>query len=280
MPRALSTHLFVQRRLTVEILGQIEGAGLPAIEIFCARQHFDYTNAAQVRELAAWFADHALELRSLHSPIYRDTVWGRSGSRAVVNIAELEPARRQEAVDDVLRALEVAERMPFRLLVQHVGDKQEAFAPKKFDAARASLEHIMKFAQARGVEVLLENIPNELSSPPRLRELIENYGLPGLGVCFDTGHAHLGGGVEAAFEPLRHLVRSTHVHDNHGQEDDHLFPLQGSIEWDGAMRALGTATQEFPLQLEVRDTGAFADPLEKALESFRRLEERVPAPQR
>ncbi|MGH9862999.1 MAG: sugar phosphate isomerase/epimerase family protein, partial [Candidatus Acidiferrales bacterium] len=104
MQRALSTHLFVQRRLTVEILEQIEAAGLPSVEIFCARQHFDYTDAAQVRELAGWFADHALELRSLHSPLYRDTVWGRSGGRAVVNIAELEPGRRQEAVDEVLRA--------------------------------------------------------------------------------------------------------------------------------------------------------------------------------
>ncbi|MGH9862033.1 MAG: sugar phosphate isomerase/epimerase family protein, partial [Candidatus Acidiferrales bacterium] len=216
--------------------------------------------------------------RSLHSPLYRDTVWGRSGGRAVVNIAELEPGRRQEAVDEVLRALEVAERIPFRFLVQHVGDKQEDFAPKKFDTARASLDQILPFARARGVEVLLENIPNELSSPARLRELIEKYSLPALGVCFDTGHAHLGGGVEAAFEPLRDLVRSTHIHDNNGQEDDHLFPLQGSIEWDGAMRALGTGTREFPLQLEVRDTGELADPLEKALESYRRLEELVPAP--
>lgn len=279
MLRALSTHLIVNKKLTVAELERLEDAGLAAMEIFCARQHFDYTHPAQVRELAAWFADHALRLRSLHSPIYSDAEWGRTGARAALNIADLEPVRRQEAVDEVRRALAVADHLPFRYLVQHVGVAQESFDPKKLDAARASLESLCAFARPRGVQLLLENIPNGLSTPPRLRDFLETSGLPDLGVCFDTGHAHLGEGVEAAFEVLRPLVVSTHVHDNNGQRDDHLFPFQGTIDWEVAMRALTSGSQEFPLQFEVRDFGQFPDPLEKVLESFRRLEELVPAPQ-
>lgn len=279
MQRALSTHLFLNQNLTVAVLQRIEDAGLAAVEIFCARQHFDYTDRAQIRELAAWFADHALPLRSLHSPIYSDTEWGRTGARAAVNIADLEPARRQDAVDEVRRALEVAERLPFRYLVQHVGVAQESFDPRKLDAAQASLESLWESARARGVQLLLENIPNELSTPQRLRDVIAAAGLPGLGVCFDTGHAHLGGSVEDAFEGLRELVVSTHVHDNNGQGDDHLFPFQGTIDWEAAMRALASAAQDIPLQFEVRDHGEFPDPLAKVLECYRRLEELVPAPQ-
>ena len=32
-------------------------------------------------------------------------------------------------------------------------------------------------------------------------------------------------GVEAAFEIMKDRIRSTHVHDNDGKDDKHLFPL-------------------------------------------------------
>ena len=279
MDRALSTHLFVDRKLTPAILQQVEEAGLPAVEIFCARQHFDYADPAQVRELAAWFADHELELRSLHAPMYSDFEWGHSGSQAVVNLAELEPVHRQESLDQVKRALDVSERIPFRYMVLHVGVRGESFEPKKFDAALASLETLLAFARPRGVQLLLENTRNELSTPQRLRAFIDSLGFDALRVCFDVGHAHLCGSVEAHFELLRDLVVSTHVHDNHGLDDDHLFPFQGSIDWEATMRTLTSAAGDFPLQLELRDYGEFPRPLEKALEIFARLEELVPAPQ-
>jgi len=278
MQRALSTHLFVNHKLTTEVLRKVEEAGIPALEIFSAKQHFDYTDLTQVRDLAAWFRDHALQLRSLHSPLYKDYEWGKSHSGAVVNLAEPERLRRLQSVDEVKRCLEVAEQIPFRYLVQHLGVPHEEFALEKFDAAYSSLETLQLFAKQRGVTLLLENIPNELSTPQRLLEFLHYTRMSGLRICFDTGHAHLNAGVAADFEPLRDLVVSTHIHDNHGQADEHLFPFQGTIAWDAAMRALTTATEDIPLQLELRDHGAFPQPLEKVLEIYRRLEELALAP--
>ena len=42
MNHVLSTHLFVNHRLTVAWLNRVMQAGIPAVEIFCARQHLDY----------------------------------------------------------------------------------------------------------------------------------------------------------------------------------------------------------------------------------------------
>lgn len=279
MQRALSTHLFVNQRLTTDVLQQIEDARIPAVEIFCAKQHLDYTDAVQVRELARWFASHSLQPRSLHTPLFRDYEWGHSGSRALVNLAEPERIRRQESVDEIKRALELAESIPFRYAVQHLGVPGESFSQAKFDAAHAALEPLLVFARQRGVELLLENLPNELSTPQRLREFIDYTRLRNLRICFDIGHAHLGEGVEKAFAALRDLVVSTHLHDNNGEKDDHFFPFQGGIAWDAALRALTASTLDFPFQLEVRDYGEFSRPLEKALETFRRLEELALAPQ-
>lgn len=273
MERALSTHLFVNQRLTPDVLRRIEEAGIDAVEIFCAKQHFDYADPNHVQELASWFRDHTLQLRSLHAPLYKDHEWGRSHSGAAVNIAGTERRQRLESVDEVKRALEVAEEIPFRYLVQHLGVAQEEYEQKKFDAAYSGMESLQLFAKQRGVQILLENIPNELSTPQRLLEFMDYTRMHDLRICFDTGHAHLTGGVENDFEPLRHLVVSTHVHDNRGQQDDHLFPFQGGIDWEATMRAFAAVNRDFPIQLEIRDYGEHDKPLEKALEVLQRLKE-------
>src|ERR1700749_152528 len=119
MLRVLSTHLFVNHRLTVATLSKIQAAGIPAVEIFCARQHLDYRNKAQVAELGHWFRDSELKLNSLHSPMYNDETWGKSAPHAVVSITEAVKARRMEVVGEIKRALEVAELIPFKFLIQH-----------------------------------------------------------------------------------------------------------------------------------------------------------------
>ena len=67
MDHVLSTHLFVNHRLTSALLGRIQQSGIRAVEIFCARQHLDYRDKAQVAELGHWFRDSDLKLHSLHS---------------------------------------------------------------------------------------------------------------------------------------------------------------------------------------------------------------------
>src|SRR5262249_18670974 len=146
MTHALSTHLFVNHRLTVALLNRIEQAGIPAVEIFCARQHLDYRNKAQVEELGHWFPDFEVKLPSLHSPMYNDEIWGRSGPHAVVTITEPVKGQRLKMVDEIKRAIEVAEVVPFRYLVQHMGVSGEEFDLRKVDAAFAALEELTIFA--------------------------------------------------------------------------------------------------------------------------------------
>ena len=88
MKHVLSTHLFVNHRLTQSGSISIWDAGIPAVEIFCARQHLDYRDNGQITELGHWFRDSELKLHSLHSPMYTDEIWGRSGPQAVITITE------------------------------------------------------------------------------------------------------------------------------------------------------------------------------------------------
>lgn len=274
MKHILSTHLFVNHRLTTVWLDRIFDAGVPAVEIFCARQHLDYRDRAQIAELGHWFRDSDLELHSLHSPMYNDEVTGRSGPQAVITITEPVKAKRIAMVDEIKRALEIAEVVPYKFLIQHMGVGGEEFDERKLDAAFTSLEEILVFARQRGVEVLLENIPNALSSAAMLNHFLAVTHLD-LGYCFDVGHAHINEGVETAYNLMKTRIRSTHVHDNDGKADSHLFPFAsegGTIDWKNTMRLLGSRPEQYPLLLELKETPAHPQPLKVVPGIFDQLE--------
>jgi sugar phosphate isomerase/epimerase len=278
MNRGLSTHVFVNHRLTSVWLDRIWHSGIPLVEIFCARQHLDYRDRAQIAELGHWFRDAELKLHSLHSPMYSDDVWGRSGPDSVITITEPVKFRRLQVLDEIKRALEIAETIPFRYLIQHIGVAGEEYDSRKIDAAFSSLEEINLFARQRGVEVLLENTPNALSSAERLLMFLDATHLD-LNVCLDTGHAHMNEGVETAFRLLKPRIRSTHVHDNNGIDDTHIFPAassNGTIDWRRTMDLLGTLGGACPLLLELKEVADMAHPLDHVRESFEFLEGLTP----
>jgi sugar phosphate isomerase/epimerase len=274
MNHALSTHYFINHRLTTAALDKLHGTGISTVEIFCARQHLDYHNRAQVDELAHWFRDSELKLHSLHSPMYNDDANGRSGPQAIVNIADRTKAKRIAACDEIKRALEIAEQVPFRYLVQHLGAPQDDYDDAKFDAGFASLDELRLFARHRGVEILLENIPNGLSSAEKLL-LFQRQTHLDVGFCFDTGHAHIMGGVASEFELMKDHIRSLHVHDNDGVKDTHLFPTLakgGSIPWATVMPLLRARQHQYPLLLELKESLDFPQPLETIPQVFKNLE--------
>jgi sugar phosphate isomerase/epimerase len=274
MKHALSTHLFVNHRLTTSCLDRIWNAGIPAVEIFCARQHLDYTNRAQLMELSHWFRDSGLELHSVHSPIFTDDVWGRSGPHSILNITEPVKSKRIIMVDEIKRAIDIAEYVPFRCMVQHVGMTEDEYDERRIEAAFSSLDELSVFARQRGVEILLENIPNRLSTAERLVYLLDTTHLQ-LGFCFDVGHAHMDQGVEAAFAIMKERTRSTHLHDNDGQSDTHLFPMLaegGTVDWSKTMELLRSRAEQYPLVLELREAPDFKHPLDSVKEVFERLE--------
>jgi sugar phosphate isomerase/epimerase len=274
MKHALSTHLFVNHRLTTSWLDRIQRTGVETIEIFCARQHFDYTNRAQMDELAHWFNDSGMAVHSLHAPIYTDDVWGRTGPNAIINITETAKAKRIGMVDEIRRAMEFAEMVPVRYMVQHLGVSHEEYSERKIEAAFSSLDELIVFGKQRGIEVILENIPNALSSAERLLHFLDMTHL-NLGFCFDTGHANMNEGVEAAFDLMRDRIRSTHVHDNDGKDDKHVWPFigdGGTIDWHETMMMFRPCNDQFPLLLELKELPDHKHPIDDMAEIFDRLE--------
>jgi sugar phosphate isomerase/epimerase len=273
MRRILSTYRYVHQPMTREMLQGIAQAGIHGVEIFCASSHFTYRSAEAVHEFAGALRDYGLELHSLHSPTERNTSPGRD-SGIPISISETERVRRVDAVDEVKRAIDVAETIPFRYLVQHLGTGRQEADPRKFDAAFSSLEHLSLFARQRGVTIAVENTPNELGSPASLVQFVKDTRLD-LRFCFDIGHAHLDSGVAEGFELMRSRVATTHIHDNHGEKDEHLLPHSGTIDWDAALTAFAGAPEPLPLVLELKDQPGGAPALDQIRAAFDKLEEHL-----
>jgi sugar phosphate isomerase/epimerase len=249
MIRAISSYIHIKKRLHPGLLDAFARGGAQAIEIFAARGHFNYHEKEHIKELGGWFKTSAVEFHSVHSPIFTSNDFGSGGPP--VNIVDIDKRSRIEAMDEIKRAIEVAEYAPFRFLVQHVGRTDEADDPRKFEAALSSIEHLRAFARPLGVTLLLENTPSDFGTPERLIELLQALHYPDLGVCFDTGHAHYMSSVHQAFGLLEDRIQSTHVHDNLREHDSHLWPGEGNIDWSQTMQSLRAAPFGPAMLLEI-----------------------------
>src|SRR4051812_18295991 len=205
MQRILSSYLFINRKFTPELLGEIARSGVNAIELFCSSYHFDYRSTEAATDLGTRLRDNKITLHALHAPTERDSGPTRH-SGVPLSISDPERIRRTDAVDELRRVIDLAENLTFRFLVLHLGSSRDEADPRRYDAAFSSLERLRLFAKQAGVTIALENTPGELATPQNLRQFITDTRLSDLRFCFDIGHAHLGDGVMPSFEVMRDML--------------------------------------------------------------------------
>jgi sugar phosphate isomerase/epimerase len=140
-------------------------------------------------------------------------------------------------------------------------------------AAVRSLDEICRLAEPLGVRVAVEVIPNRLSDAASLVQILESdIESARAGICLDFGHAHLMGDVADAIETVAEHIITTHIHDNHGHEDEHLVPYLGSIDWDLALVTMQKIGYEGTYLMELAGAGRPAAVLEEARRARQRFE--------
>ena len=105
---------------------------------------------------------------------------------------------------------------------------------------------ILPIAAEENIILCIENMPmrrHALSPAIAMYEFVRELDHPNLGMCLDTGHAnvfgHDCGDIVRAIAPV---LKVLHVHDNMGDRDAHLYPFEGTINWDSftdALREIG-----------------------------------------
>jgi sugar phosphate isomerase/epimerase len=250
---------------------EIAAHGFEAVEVFATRTHIDYHNPSVVADLQQWLAEGGLELYSVHAPI--SDRYGAAGE--LMSIASADAKARVQAMTEVERALQIARRIPLKVLVIHLGwpRTQTRFGGTNRDAARRSVEELVLLAEPLGVRIAIEVIPNDLSRAGSLVHLIEeDLESAEAGICLDFGHANLDGDLVDAIEVVSGHLASIHVHDNLGRADDHLMPFEGTIDWPAALTAVQKVGYDGPMIFEITGRGSTKETLARARTARRRRE--------
>ena len=127
-------------------------------------------------------------------------------------------------------SLRVAADLGARNVVFHIGGKQPQVA---MASVLRSVEQLLLIAEEVGVDVAIENLPPGLlgAEPQDLVTIMDAFDSPRLGVCLDTGHANMTGGCDRWLDAVGAHLNMVHLHDNLGDDDTHLPPGMGTIDW-------------------------------------------------
>jgi sugar phosphate isomerase/epimerase len=174
-------------------------------------------------------------------------------------LSQLEDEARRRAVEIHVKSLERAALAGVECIVIHPGRRcDENEIPQRMGRLYASLEALVPAAQKSGVRLALENmLPAHVGSESAdVRRIVDQFDSPYLGVCFDTGHAHVNEeGVDAAFATLRERIIAFHLADNDGHKDQHSQPPYGTIDWSAFVPAFRAMEFEAPATVEAPPWG-------------------------
>ena len=170
------------------------------------------------------------------------------------DLSSLNEDERQGAVTTHMKALVRASFVGAECMVIHPsGEILPAEREQRIRQLYISLEALIQKAEEAGVRLALENmLPKHIGCEAALiRRVVDDLDTKFLGICLDTGHAHLNnGGVSGAFDVFREKIITFHLQDNDGNSDRHLQPPYGTINWEALAPALIALEFKKPMAVE------------------------------
>ncbi|HUH78463.1 MAG TPA: sugar phosphate isomerase/epimerase family protein [Methanoregula sp.] len=185
-----------------------------------------------------------------------------------LNLATLNDPIWRESIRQICVCIEHASRLTDRVTIHpgYLSPVGKLMPQKIWDLQKEALRQIGKTAAEHGVLACLENMIAAKEflcrMPGELIGMAE--GIEGIGMTFDFGHANTVGRVEE-FLPFVGRADHIHVHDNHGQYDEHLPLGEGTIDWEKVGRKIA---QDYAGVVVIE--GRSADEAKRSLAVFRR----------
>ena len=235
MQLGVSTMALMDEPLDRDLLERIKAAGAASVELTDYHPTFDYADIKAFSVLRSSLDNLGLELNSLHAHLkYLDPE---------CDLAATDRLQREHVVTSYRRAIDTVRAVGGGILVTHDNLIPNVGEPDHADRKVALLENLAKIAaygSNQGVPIAVENHPNGyFQHPEHLVALLEEIETGNVGICIDTGHRNLCGDPAQAIRIAgKHLI-TVHIHDNHGERDEHLLPMRGAIDWDDVFDALG-----------------------------------------
>lgn len=160
-----------------------------------------------------------------------------------LNLATLNDPIWRESIRQTELCIEKASAFTDRVTIHpgYLSPSGKLLPQKVWNLQKEALRMIGKCAVEHSVLACLENMIGQKEflcrDPEELMGMTE--GIEGIGMTFDFGHANTHGRV---LDFLKYVSRASHihVHDNHGEHDEHLALGEGNINWRTAGHWIAT----------------------------------------
>lgn len=223
---------------------EVAEAGITSIVLTALRGNLDLRERDQAQE-----AKRILEALQVKAPACHCIDWGTCH----LNESDADDHRAMiELHGNFMR--NVAE-LDCKTYVLHIGHKPADGISKEqsMGQVRRALDALAPVAQSLNMVLALENGMEKygyLVTDSELLALVADYDHPAVGICYDSGHAHITADAAATLHLLSPYVVTVHLHDNDGVDDLHLIPGQGTIDWPSVVKELAACPKLIHMETE------------------------------
>lgn len=192
-------------------------------EIYFSAEDLDACNDKEAKQLAETLQRSGLEI-TIHGP-FMDLSPGGVDKRI-----------KEVTLDRFSRTIELAALFTPKAIVFHPGYEKWKFDGNVnlwLESSLRTWRPLVEEAKERGLTLVIENVFEE--SPDSLLLFLKEIDSPHFRLCFDTGHHHVFSKTPLPLwiESLKEYLVEVHLHDNHGQMDDHLPMGEGGFDFKG-----------------------------------------------
>lgn len=181
---------------------------------------------AETKTFKSLLRQRELAVDWLHAPFYQPTLYVADSEKRAVSMGAIKTS------------ITIASELEAETIIVHTHDPdfpKDFMNDDTFKRLSSAFSALVDFAQPYGVKVAIENLEEPYSQELLDKLLAE---INGLAFCFDIGHAFLGKTMDYYLPKYIDRLSALHIHDNHGEKDEHLIPGQGLIDFNSFFRML------------------------------------------
>ncbi|MDR2865898.1 MAG: sugar phosphate isomerase/epimerase [Methanomassiliicoccaceae archaeon] len=167
---------------------------------------------------------------SIHAPI------------SDVNLAALSERMREAATMEIIATMEHAIELNASTVTFHPGmfsfvvPGQEQ---RSLEKAKRSIRTIDRLMREFKITACVENMPSfKFFIGRTAKEMLELVDGTDMRICFDIGHANTMDQIDEMTDLLGDRIKNVHIHDNKGDNDDHMTIGDGNIDFTKALKKL------------------------------------------
>ncbi len=168
----------------------------------------------------------------------------------------------------IIRAMEMASILGAETIIVHPIHYRGTTKEDAFERNMSFYNYLIPYCEKFGIKVAIENmwdrdklrghiIHDTCSVKEEFAKYVDSVNNPCVVACLDIGHAGLPRQEDEAYDFVYALgkerLKALHIHDNSYQNDEHLLPFRGKVNWELVGKSLGEIGYEGDFTYELVD---------------------------